>query len=306
MTRVRSHDADRPPRVAVVIASRDRPAMLREALAAVAEGAGPGDEVVVVDSASRTAETLEIAHRAGVRGVRCELPGLARARNAGVAATSADIVAFTDDDCLPDAGWVEATRRAFAGPEIGFVAGRVLPVDRTDGFTVSVKDATERRHFSADADAATVGHGANFAARREVIIAVGGFDELLGAGGRFRAAEDYDFFHRALRAGWLGLFEPTSVVGHRQWRGRWDAVKLQYGYGLGAGAFAVKTIKASPREGTAVLLGQLWTHGALPLSHDLRNRYKTGIAMGVLRLAGTVVGSVRAVPLPVSGGRFES
>ena len=54
------------------------------------------------------------------------------------------------------------------------------------------------------------------------------------------------------------------------------------------------------------LVDQLWEHGVVPLSHDLRKRYKTGIAMDVLRLAGTVVGGVRAIPLGVRDGRFES
>ena len=290
----------------MVIASRDRPDMLRDALAATIRAIRAGDELVVVDSASLTGETVEVAEHAGVRAVRCDLPGLARARNAGVAATSAPLVAFTDDDCRPRPDWVDAVRRGFDAPDVGFVAGQVLADEATAGFAVSVTDTTQPRTFVRGDDPATIGHGANFSARRVALDAIGGFDESLGAGGRFRAGEDYDFFHRALCAGWTGRFEPSSVVGHRQWRSRRDAVRLQWGYGLGAGAFAVKAVKLSPAEGLPVLVGQLWSHGVVPLGRDVRQRYKTGMAMGALRLAGTVTGCVCAAPLPVRDGRFST
>lgn len=288
----------------MVVASRDRPEMLAAALDAVMAVLGPDDEVVVVDSASRDERTMAAAARSGARAVRCEQPGLARARNAGVAATTAPLLAFTDDDCQPRTGWIDAIRAAFDDPAVGFVAGRVVAAGSTASFAVSVTDATSRRRFGPDDDAAEVGHGANFAARRAALDDIGGFDELLGAGGPFRAAEDYDFFHRAMRAGWSGCFEPASVVAHRQWRSRRDAVRLQYGYGLGAGAFGAKATKVDRADGLAVLRGQLWGHGIVPLGRDLRNRYKTGVAMGVLRIAGTIVGAVRAVPLEVRDGRF--
>lgn len=297
----------RPERVAVVVASRDRPAMLRGALEAVLDAVGPDDEVVVVDSASMSGETGAVAEDAGVRCIRCDLPGLARARNAGVAATSAEVVAFTDDDCRPRRDWVDATWEAFDTPEVGFVAGRVMPEEQLDaGFAVSVKTDTASRRFVGRADPTDIGHGANFAARRATIEDVRGFDELLGAGGRFRAGEDSDFFHRALRAGWHGVFTPESVVTHRQWRSRQEAIRLQYGYGLGAGAFAVKALKLAPSEGLRILGEQLGRHGVGQLGHDLRIRYKTGTAMSAVRVAGTVVGAARASRIRVREGRFAA
>src|SRR5438105_13909548 len=89
--------ADTSVAVACVIASRDRPEHLAVALESVLQARRPGDEVVVVDSASRDDATLAVAEAAGVRCVRCELPGVARARNAGFSATTAPVVAFTDD-----------------------------------------------------------------------------------------------------------------------------------------------------------------------------------------------------------------
>src|SRR5438067_1168599 len=79
------------------------------------------------------------AEDAGVPCVRCELPGVARARNAGFRATHAPIVAFTDDDCLVAPDWTGAVAGAFhaADRDVAFVTGRVLP-DRRIGEVLSV------------------------------------------------------------------------------------------------------------------------------------------------------------------------
>src|SRR3954470_13792950 len=105
--------ADRTSPVACVIASRDRPGHLTAALASVLRARRPGDDVVVVDSASRDDSTRRVADDAGVRCVRCDVAGVARARNAGLRATEAPIVAFTDDDCLVAPDWVTSVAAAF-------------------------------------------------------------------------------------------------------------------------------------------------------------------------------------------------
>jgi glycosyltransferase involved in cell wall biosynthesis len=111
------------PDVSVVLCTRDRPQLLAGSLAALP----PDSDVVVIDSASSTAETARVAVDAGVRVVRLDEPGLSRARNAGVTATSGQFVAFTDDDCLPRPGWVERIAAGFADSSTGVVMGRLVP-----------------------------------------------------------------------------------------------------------------------------------------------------------------------------------
>ena len=171
---------DPSPAVAVVLCTRDRPEFLADALSALAPALAPGDEVVVVDSASTDPRVAAVAAAAGVRMVRCDRPGLSIARNAGVVATSAPIVAFTDDDCRPQPGWTAALRRPFADPTVGFVTGAVM-ADETGGAVVTVLEG-DRRQFAAETDPIGVGHGANMAFRRTALEGIGSFDELLGAG----------------------------------------------------------------------------------------------------------------------------
>jgi HAD superfamily hydrolase (TIGR01662 family) len=119
--------------------------------------------------------------------------GPAAARNVGWRASSAEWIAFLDDDVVPPAGWTEALAAdlAAAGPRVGGVQGRIvvpLPADRrpTD-WERNVKGLESARWATAD-----------MAYRRAALEQVGGFDE------RFRRnyREDADIGLRITDAGW--------------------------------------------------------------------------------------------------------
>ena len=75
---------------------------------------------------------------------------------------------------------------------------------------------------------------------RETVLALGGYDERLGAGTRFASADDNDLGHRLLIAGCEVHFLPEAVVFHRAWRAPGELVRLRWGYGRGKGAFFAK------------------------------------------------------------------
>ena len=85
--------------VSVVIPTRDRAALLREALASVREIEGPDLvlDIIVADNGSND-ETPEVAREFGARLVRAVRPGAGAARNAGLRAATGEFVAFLDDD----------------------------------------------------------------------------------------------------------------------------------------------------------------------------------------------------------------
>src|SRR3954470_1388602 len=144
--------------IAVVVAARDAAASVGRTLAAL-EGA----EVVVVDDASDD-DTAAVAERAGARVVRlARQGGPGAARNAGVAATSAPLLAFTDADCEPAPGWLDALRGALRDADL--VTGRVLPAGPARTFDRTLQlDGVSPRFETA-----------NLAVRRTTFDAVGGF-----------------------------------------------------------------------------------------------------------------------------------
>ncbi len=287
--------------LAIVVCSRDRPQLLAATLAAIA--GQQADDVLVVDSASRTEATAAVAAAAGVRCVRVDEPGLARARNAGLRATDADVVAFTDDDCEPETGWAAAVRTSFDA-RTAFVLGRVVALGGTEQPVVQLE--TTARVFSAGDDVMRMGHGANFSVARAAWAALGGFDELLGAGARFRAGEDTDFLWRALQAGWAGRFEPAAAVGHRVWRGRREALRTMYGYGVGQGAVATKVRRLAGRDAVRTLSGGTASAALRQTWRDLRAGYQFGAVAGLGWAAGAVRGQVGAAMLPLEEGHLRT
>src|SRR5688572_16174609 len=97
------------PAVSVIVPARDAADTIAKTLTALAnQRVDAAYEVIVVDDGS-TDETASIAAGAdGVQLVAGDGEGPGPARNAGAAAASADLLAFTDADCVPRTGWLEA------------------------------------------------------------------------------------------------------------------------------------------------------------------------------------------------------
>ena len=288
--------------VAVIVATRDRPELLARALHALAGATRPEDEIIVVDNGSRDGRTKDVADAAGVRCVRCERPGAASARNAGVAATSAPIVAVTDDDCRPLAGWTAAVERAFADPATAFVTGQVV-ADNGVSSPVFIAD-TEPRTYVWPQDPMHFGHGANSSFRRSHFEQVGGYDEMLGPGAPLHNAEDHDLFWRLLRAGWTGRFEPTAVVEHAAWRNRRDLMAAQWSYGVGTGAFAAKAWRIDRDAGRALMRARLLDEGLFLAGRLLRRGHEMPAAEQLIKLVGVLRGAAATWRYTVVDGRY--
>lgn len=293
-----------PVTLAVVVCSRDRPDQLRQCLSAVTSQTA--DELVVVDSASMTGATADVATGAGVRCIRADLPGLAHARNVAMRATTTDVVAFTDDDCTPAPSWAKAIRSQFddpsAGERLGFVVGRVVAAG--DGEPVSVVlDAFPRTYAGSD-DPSHIGHGANLAVSRACWDALGGFDDMLGVGSELRSGEDTDFLWRALRDGWTGRYDPHAGVEHDQWRDRISALRTSYGYGVGAGAVRTKVRRLGGTSAARDFAAGSVRATLRQAGRDLLAGYEFGVASGLVRAAGLVVGRTAAGRLPLVHGHL--
>lgn len=294
--------------VTVVIPTRDRPELLATCLASVRRAVRDGDEVVVVDSASRDAAAVAaVATGHGAVVVRCERPGVGRARNAGWRAASRPLVLFTDDDVAVDSGWRDAMTACFRDhPDAAFVTGRVsAPEGQEQSLQVAVKDDVEPMALTA-ATRAMFGHSANLGIRRDALAAVGGWDEAMGAGGRFRAAPEGDLFDRLLAAGLTGRYEPTARAWHEQWRRVREVVRLDFGYGIGSGARMAKLLRTDRRRLRRVSADYLWGWGLRPLPGFVLRRDWARTACTAARMLGYAVGFARAIRVRVVDGHFAA
>jgi glycosyltransferase involved in cell wall biosynthesis len=198
--------------VTVVVPSRDRPEALAACLAALARQTRPAAEVVVVDDASVDAAAVAaVVAAAGARLVRADGRGPAAARNRGANEATTPLLAFTDDDCRPEPGWLAAlVTRLDAGAEV--VAGPTRNARPDDPLAAASQAVTNHLVDWDLADGAVAfAPTSNLALRAEVHRALP-FDETFP----LAAGEDRDWCARVLAAGRTIAFEPTAVVDHHQ------------------------------------------------------------------------------------------
>ena len=126
-------------RVSVVIVSRRRPALLRRCLLGLTQQDLPGFEVVVVADPAGIAAVQGFA----VKTVGFDEPNISAARNLGIAQAGGEVVAFIDDDAVPEPTWLSRLTVPFSDPAViaatGFVRGR-------NGVSFQWKAPWARRH----------------------------------------------------------------------------------------------------------------------------------------------------------------
>jgi GT2 family glycosyltransferase len=224
----------------VIVCTRDRPGFAAQAAASILRGTVGPDELIVVDQSREPDPSL--ADATGVRYVRDDGHGLSRSRNVGARHARHEILVFADDDVVAVPDWLSAMVRAL-GPEAErrVVAGRVPPGEpESAGAFVSTYDLIEEPVvYEGRIDTDPLGAG-NMAIHRSAFDALGGFDERLGAGSSYPAAEDNDFGLRALEAGFRIVYAPDGVLVHRAWRPRRQYPGIRWRYGRGKGGFYAK------------------------------------------------------------------
>src|ERR1700742_4574973 len=95
-------------KASVLVCTRNRASSISETLEALAALDYPNFEILIVDSSTGEdrEKTAVLAAKFKAKYVPEPRPGLSLARNTGIAAASGEIIAFTDDDCVPAKDWL--------------------------------------------------------------------------------------------------------------------------------------------------------------------------------------------------------
>ncbi len=249
-------------RLSVIVVTRNRPHMLVACLDSIAvalvEAAPLAAEIVVVDNGSTDHTARAIldwtgTHSVPVRHLVEPRQGRARALNLACQAAAGELLAFTDDDCRLDAGYILDLQRHDAADE-GLVlrGGRVELGDPTDlPFTINIGEARLRwgRALNSARSQSLIGRimGCNMTMRRDLYKRVGPFDERFGPGSRVGSGDDADYVFRAYLAGVTLEYVPDMVMRH--FHGRKtpaDARALLRRYMVGSGALYAKHVLRDP------------------------------------------------------------
>jgi GT2 family glycosyltransferase len=208
-----------PAPVSIIVVSRNRPAELRRCLTGLRQLYYPNFEIVVVaDSASLP----EIEPVSRLRTLAFDAANISAARNAGARAAGGEILAFIDDDAVPEPTWLDHLAAPFDDDRVaaagGYVIGRngislqwgAMCLDRAGWSHPLEIEGEEAQVFStAPGGRAIRTQGTNMAVRRTALANLGGFDEAY----RYYH-DDADLNLRIAEAGLLTAVVPRARVHH--------------------------------------------------------------------------------------------
>jgi len=177
----------------IAICTRNRTQDLKRCLEALNRLPNDGQEILVIDNCPSTDETNQLVKTfPGVRYVLEPRPGLNIARNRALQEAQHEIVAFTDDDAVPDSTWLRALISNFDNPLVLCVTGLTMPLElETEAQEAFEKYSSFNKGFDKKLFSSRtcnpvltggVGAGANMALRKHILQTVGFFDEALDAG----------------------------------------------------------------------------------------------------------------------------
>lgn len=204
------------PKISVVIPTYNRTELLLRCLRALADQCieKSSYEIIVVSDGPdlKTKEAVtDCTTRLGMNVSFLHLPqkkGPAAARNMGWQQAEGELIAFTDDDCLPDSSWLQSFAMKYKGEDQLVMSGRVivpLPESPTD-FELNTAHLETAEFITA-----------NCACTRASLFKTGGFDERFAQAWR----EDSDFQFRVMLAGIPLRKAESAIVVHPVRPAKW-------------------------------------------------------------------------------------
>lgn len=176
------------PPVSVIVVSRGRPHALQQCLAGILQLDHPNFELVLVADQAGLAAAEAVVDLSRVKSTRFDDRNISIARNHGLALAAGEVVAFIDDDAIPDSAWLTNLAMPFEDSAVaasgGFVRGpdgktfqfTGRRVDRLGQHSALDLEGSEAKVFATSPGQAIKTEGTNCAFRTSVLRRMGGFD----------------------------------------------------------------------------------------------------------------------------------
>ena len=247
------------PRVSVVVCSRNGAATIRDCLTGIGRLDYPNLETIVVDDGSTDA-TAAIVAEFDVELIRTENHGLSSARNTGIEAANGDIVAFLDDDSVPDPQWLRYMASALLREEhVGVGGPNIRPTGASTLSQAIACGPGGPMHVLLSDKVAEHIPGCNMAFWKHALEAVGGFDP------QFRVAgDDVDICWRLQERGWTLGFCAAAMVWHHSRPTVGSYLGQQRGYGRAEALLERKWPERYNRGGHLAWAGRVYATADVP------------------------------------------
>ena len=186
-------------RVSVIVPTYNQKERLKTCLDALIKQKYNNYEIIVVDDGSIDNTEQLVKKYKNIRYIKKPNGGSASARNKGIAIAKGEIIAFTDDDCIPSDDWLKKALPFFKNPVVMGVEGMTLSNDiEITPTSISTINLHGKKYSTC-----------NIFYRLDILKSIGGFNEM------FKSAwgEDADLANRILKIGTIE-FVPSVRVYH--------------------------------------------------------------------------------------------
>jgi GT2 family glycosyltransferase len=259
------------PSISVIVCTYNGKRTIRDCLEGIRRIDYPNFEVIVVNDGSTDGSGI-IAKEYGFRVISIPNGGLSNARNVGMRAAKGEIVAYIDDDAVPDPQWLTYLAATFLSTDHVGVGGPNIPPadDGPIAECVANSPGGPIHVLLTDREAEHI-PGCNMAFRRAALMAVDGFDA------KFRiAGDDVDLCWRLLKRGWTLGFNPAAMVWHHRRNSVKAYWKQQLNYGKAEGYLERKWPEKYNAAGHVPWAGRIYFKGFEQLLGCFRGRIYQG------------------------------
>jgi glycosyltransferase involved in cell wall biosynthesis len=278
----------RVPRISVVVASYNGARTLRPCLDSLARLNWPDYEVLIVDDGSTDATPQIVSQFKQCRAIRQDHLGLSAARNAGIAASTGEIVAFTDADCRADEDWLYyLAGDLLNGSWVGMGGHNLPPRDDSAVAAAVMASPGGPAHVMLTDRLAEHIPGCNMAFFKWALAEIGCFDTVFD-----KAGDDVDLCWRLQQRGWQIGFSPGGFVWHCRRSTVAAYLEQQRGYGEAEAMLARRHPEYFNSFGGSVWHGRIYGAAGLGLALSrpviYRGLFATGFFQSLYRAAPAV------------------
>jgi GT2 family glycosyltransferase len=203
--------------------------------------AGRDVEILVVNDGSTDDTATVVASYLGVRLLTQANAGPAAARNLGASEARGGILLFTDDDCVPVPGWLDAMLAPFDDPEVVGAKGIYCTNQKSLAARFVQIEYEERYNLMSRLHNIDFIDTYSAAFRRERFLEISGYDTSFPVA----CAEDIELSYRMSALGWKMKFAPAAIVYHTHPDTFWCYLKKKYKFAY----WRVLAVRKNPAKG---------------------------------------------------------
>lgn len=226
------------PLFSVIIPTYNRPEHLAHCLKSLAQLDYPSDrfEIIVVDDGSEQpldSVVESVNSNVSINLIRQANAGPAAARNTGAKNAQGRYLAFTDDDCCPEQGWLKKLEDRLADNPDCIIGGHTVNRLINNPFSAMSQNIISMGydHYNAIREQARFFTSNNMVVPTQAFLEIGGFDT------DFRTSEDRELCDRWIHSGRRMIYDPNIVIYHAHPMTLRQFWKQHFTYGQGAFRF---------------------------------------------------------------------